>query len=175
MLSLKGMRQQCRPIHCKHLSLIESTTASVTLRNSGDKKVVDLWQVISHLFLPFYLGRDFGQQTALEPTIDVNLVLNAWNTIFYVSTNLREMIINFFMQTFYYLLLVKTYLYTIVIVNNYHIQTSFKVPEHSRQKQSKLQFPIHWCTGHQLAPKTTIKERCTSSRSSNLSKVVSRS
>ena len=77
MLSLKGMRQQCRPIHCKHLSLIESTTASVTLRNSGDKKVVDLWQVISHLFLPFYLGRDFGKQTALGPTIDVNLVLNA--------------------------------------------------------------------------------------------------
>ena len=32
MLSLKRMRQQSRPIHCKHLSLIESTTASVTLR-----------------------------------------------------------------------------------------------------------------------------------------------
>ena len=32
MLSFKRMRQQSRPIHCKHLSLIESTTARVTLR-----------------------------------------------------------------------------------------------------------------------------------------------
>ena len=34
MLSSKRMRQQSRPIHCKHLSLIESTTARVTLRKS---------------------------------------------------------------------------------------------------------------------------------------------
>ena len=33
MLSFKRMRQQSRPIHCKHLSLIESTTARVTLRD----------------------------------------------------------------------------------------------------------------------------------------------
>ena len=32
MLSFKRMRQQSRPIHCKHLSLIELTTARVTLR-----------------------------------------------------------------------------------------------------------------------------------------------
>ena len=34
MLSFKRMRQQSRPIHCKHLSLIESKTARVTLRKS---------------------------------------------------------------------------------------------------------------------------------------------
>ena len=33
MLSFKRMRQQSRPIHCKHLSLIESTTARVTLQS----------------------------------------------------------------------------------------------------------------------------------------------